>query len=147
MHYLYNTTSGRIVWSGSGPYLVDGQPGPLPPHIVEIVDAEDPKPDVPAGKALVPSTTIDTEGKLRRTTWNLEDAPLVSVTKYQLKNRITAEEYSAIRAAIAEDPDRQDDWEITTEIDPANPKTIAMMQALTAAGVLTTPVHQIFRAA
>lgn len=146
MHHLYDTEIQRIVWSGVGPYLVDGQPGPLPSHIIEIVDAESPRPEVPAGKALVPSTTIDTDSKLRRTTWALEDAPLVPISRYQLKKRVTPAEYSAIRAAVAADADRQDDWEITTEIDPAHPTTIAMMQALTAAKVLTTPVHQIFRA-
>jgi hypothetical protein len=78
-------------------------------------------------------------------TWQQVALPLVPVTKLTIKRRVTPTEWATLKAAIAQaDADTQEDWNEATEIEPANPKTAAMIEQLTSAGLLTTPLHVIF---
>lgn len=69
---------------------------------------------------------------------------LVPVSKYKIKTRVTAQEWAALKAAIANDADAQENWDITQEIDPAHPQTQQVISYLQEQGQLTTPLWQIF---
>lgn len=66
------------------------------------------------------------------------------VTKLTLKRRVTPTEWATIMAAISSNADTLENWNLATEIDPANPETAGMIAQLTGAGLLTTPLHVIF---
>lgn len=77
-------------------------------------------------------------------TWVQVPLPLVPITKLTLKRRVTPTEWATITGAIAQNADTLENWNLATEIDPAHPETAAMIDALTGAGLLSTPLHVIF---
>jgi hypothetical protein len=72
-------------------------------------------------------------------------AELKPITKLKLKERVTTQEWAAIKAAIASDAEASENWNLAQEIDAAHPQTAAMIAALQQAGHLTTPLWQIFQ--
>lgn len=155
MHHLYDTKSGTILWSGSTPYTVDGKPGEIPDGWVQIEDQHtDPPAEVPAGKVAQAYTEIDVEGRTRRHLWRLVDAPIGPVTKLTIKKRVRAAEWEALKLMLASartsavDAEREiaEEWDEASVIDPEDPKTQAVLESLTARGVLTTPIRVIFQA-
>lgn len=99
-------------------------------------------PEVSDGQVL--SSGLEFSGGVVRRTWALSNAPLYPVTKLNIKSRVTAQEWAALKAAIALDSDAAENWELAQEIDPAHPQTQQVISYLQSQGQLTTPLWQIF---
>jgi hypothetical protein len=100
-------------------------------------------PDVPGGSVLI--SGLELSGGLVRRVWSLSDIPLVTVTKLDIKSRVTPSEWTALKAAIATDPDAAENWELANSIDPDHPQTKQVIAYLQANGALTTPLWEVFR--
>lgn len=75
----------------------------------------------------------------------IEIVPLLyPVTKLDIKSRVTAQEWTALKAAIATDPDATENWELANTIDPEHPQTKQVIAYLQSQNALTTPLWEIF---
>jgi hypothetical protein len=72
-------------------------------------------------------------------------APLVPVTKLDIKSRVTSSEWAALKAAIATDQDAAENWELANTIDPEHPQTQQVIAYLQSNGALTTPLWKVFQ--
>jgi hypothetical protein len=121
MHNLIHRETGQIVASRWEPFDLSND-GPFPGVQFSDLEVDDPKPE------------------------------LGEVSKLTIKRRITQAEWLALKSMLAQfrassdESQREiaEEWDDATSIDPNDPKTQAVILALTEAGILTTPIATIF---
>lgn len=146
MKHLYHIETGQIVLSSNDDVLTPDGPHPCPPgDFAVLTDSVDEQPqEIPQGHTLEAYTEADLESELLRKRWRIVPIRTGPVTKLTIKRRVRPEEWAAIKAAIASDADAMEEWNLATVIEPDNPRTVAMIEALTGAGLVTTPTATIF---
>lgn len=70
---LYNTQTDEAGPMRYGPYLVDGQPGPLPDHIVELTVVTHDMPEVQENQIAEPAININLETKTYNEIWSVRN--------------------------------------------------------------------------
>lgn len=153
MYNLIHIETGLILQRSIEPFPVD-EGGDFPDGIfASLEDAEDPKPEeVEDGFTLESFQEVDkASGKLWKR-WRVVPVVIGPVPKLTIKERVTEAEWSRLKFLIAAYRGHADatlaaiasDWEDATVIDPAHPRTQAMIQALQAEGTLHTSPNAIF---
>jgi hypothetical protein len=129
MTILYNTTTEKLGNRYDPQYLVDGKPGVLPDHIVELAIVDNPRPETTETQTVSQKWVIDIEQREYRQEWTVREltkrelAPTV-ITKAQgllmLKAIGLYDQFKADLASATEEEqiifDATKEWDINNSL-------------------------------